>query len=409
MFRTHRFAGRLIGALALTATFMLAPAPAVAQDAPAITSTNEALAALNSTDTSEAVLTEAVKPLTKAELEEASAIWLENAKTAVATGEGRADAIAKLKLIAETIEAKGGDPADLKGELAYWEGDAAGDVDLTNASGLAKKFNEWLVSPDGGIKLGLNIALFIVVLIVARIVAGIVSNLVRRTLNRLGKGSELLRSFLANITRQVIFFIGVIVAIGRLGIDTGPVLAAIGAAGFVIGFALQGTLGNFAAGVMILLYQPYDIGNVVTVGGVTGKVQAMTLVSTTLLTPDNQTIIVPNGAIWGDTITNVTGNDTRRVDLVFGCGYDDDVEKAESLLKEILEGHPLVLKDPAPAVAMGELADSSVNFNVRPWCKTEDYWTVFSDIKKTVKKRFDDAGLGIPFPQMDVHLHKTGD
>ena len=264
-----------------------------------------------------------------------------------------------------------------------------------------------MVSPDGGIKLALNVLFFIAIIVLARIIAGIISNVIRRALKKVNKGSELLRDFLATISGQTIFLIGIVVAIGRLGVDTGPLLAAIGAAGFVIGFALQGTLGNFAAGVMILLYRPYDIGNYVTVSGVSGTVQAMTLVSTTLRSPDNQLIIVPNGSIWGDTITNVTGNDTRRVDLKFGIGYGDDVAAAERVLMEIVTNHPKVLADPEPVIKVQELADSSVNFVVRPWSKTSDYWDVYFDVHREVKMRFDAEGIGIPFPQMDVHLHRS--
>ena len=173
---------------------------------------------------------------------------------------------------------------------------------------------------------------------------------------------------------------------------------------FVAAFAMQSTLSNFAAGLMIMIYRPFDFGNVVTVGGVTGKVQAMNLVSTTLLTGDNQVIVVPNSNVWGSIITNINVSDTRRVDLVFGIGYDDDEEQAARILEQVVAAHPLVLKEPEPVIRLNELADSSVNFICRPWTKTADYWTVYWDITRQVKEHFDEAGISIPFPQREVHV-----
>jgi small conductance mechanosensitive channel len=207
--------------------------------------------------------------------------------------------------------------------------------------------------------------------------------------------------------RKLIFIVGFVVALSMLEINVGPLLAAIGAAGFIIGFALQGTLSNFAAGIMILIYRPYDVGDFVDIGGTFGTVDAMTIVSTTLMTLDNQKVVVPNNMIWGDKITNVTGTDKRRVDMVFGIGYSDDIAKAQRILEEILVDHEAILKDPEPVVKVHELADSSVNFVVRPWVKTENYWNVYWDITKTVKLRFDDEGISIPFPQRDVHVYNN--
>ena len=225
-------------------------------------------------------------------------------------------------------------------------------------------------------------------------------------MTRLKKTSALLQDFFVNTVRKVTFFVGLVIALSMLGVDIGPFLAAMGVVGFVVGFALQGTLSNFASGLMILMYRPYDIGDAVSVAGVSGKVDAMTLVSTTIKSFDNQKVVVPNSSIWGDVITNITGCDTRRVDMVFGIGYDDDIEKAQKLLEEILTAHPKVLKDPAPVVKLHELADSSVNFIARPWSTTSDYWDVFWDVTRTVKERFDAEGLSIPYPQQDVHMYE---
>ena len=182
-------------------------------------------------------------------------------------------------------------------------------------------------------------------------------------------------------------------------------LTGLGIAGFIIGFALQETLGNFASGAMILLYRPYDVGDFVDVGGVLGTVDKMSLVSTSLLTIDNQLYIVPNSKIWGDVIKNVTAQKQRRVDMVFGISYSDDIPLAESVLEDILKSHKKVLDYPEPMVKLHTLNSSSMDFVVRPWVKVDDYWDVYWDVTRTVKLRFDEEQISIPFPQGDVHLY----
>jgi small conductance mechanosensitive channel len=194
-------------------------------------------------------------------------------------------------------------------------------------------------------------------------------------------------------------------ALSQLGISLGPLLAGLGVAGFIIGFALQETLGNFASGMMILLYRPYDIGDLVEVGGVLGKVDKMSLVSTSLATVDNQLIVIPNNKIWGDVIKNVTAKDVRRVDMVFGISYTDDIPKAEAILEDILKSHDKVLSQPESMVKLHTLNASSVDFVVRPWVNVDDYWDVYWDVTRTVKLRFDEEGVSIPFPQRDVHVY----
>ena len=187
-----------------------------------------------------------------------------------------------------------------------------------------------------------------------------------------------------------------------------PLLAAIGAAGFVIGFALQGTLSNFASGLLILAYRPFDVGDVIEAAGVSGVVDSVSLFSTHIRTFDNKLMIVPNNDIWGGTITNATASETRRVDMVFGIGYEDDVDKAKDILETLVQQHELVLEEPAPVVQLHELGDSSINFVCRPWTKTGDYWTVYWDITRAVKDEFDRNGISIPFPQRDIHVyHET--
>lgn len=250
--------------------------------------------------------------------------------------------------------------------------------------------------------------IFLLVILVFRILSGLIASLLRKALTKSNlEPTKLFLEFVCSTTRKVINIFGVLMALAVLGVPLGPLLAGVGVLGFVVGFALQETLSNFASGVMILLYRPYDVGDVITAGGVTGKVKSMNLVSTTIGTPDNQVQIVPNNSIWGGVITNVTANDTRRVDLVAGIGYGDDIEKTEATLARIVHAHELVLEDPAPVIQLSELADSSVNFIVRPWAKTSDYWTVYWDLTRSIKLEFDKEGISIPFPQSDVHLHKV--
>ncbi len=216
--------------------------------------------------------------------------------------------------------------------------------------------------------------------------------------------SHLLRKMITSSVRNVIMIFGVLIAISQLGISLAPLLAGLGIAGFIVGFALQDSLSNFASGVMILMYRPFDVGDVVDAAGVRGRVSSMSLVNTTFMTLDNQRLVVPNNMIWQSVITNITAQRTRRVDLVFGISYGDDIEKAEQVLRDIIAEHESCLDDPEPVVAVHELGDSSVNFVVRPWVKTEDYWDTYWDLTKKVKMRFDQEGISIPFPQRDVHI-----
>jgi small conductance mechanosensitive channel len=218
-----------------------------------------------------------------------------------------------------------------------------------------------------------------------------------------------MRDFVVKGTRRIILGVGLIVALSALGVNIGPLLALIGAAGFVVAFALQDTLSNFASGIMILVYRPFDVGDVVDVASVSGTVNSLNLVSVTIKTFDNKTIIVPNNEVWNNVITNATSTLTRRVDMVFGIGYGDDMAKAQSILEDIVKHHPDTLGDPEPLVKLNELGESSVNFICRPWVRTENYWKVYWDVTRTVKERFDAEGISIPFPQRDVHIHQAAD
>jgi small conductance mechanosensitive channel len=239
--------------------------------------------------------------------------------------------------------------------------------------------------------------------------AGLVGRGVRRAMRRSGLGASLLmQRFAARMAAMLVMLIGVLVVLWQFNVEVGHMLAGLGIAGFIVGFALQDVLGNFAAGIMILIYRPYDVGDWIEVPEAVGKVQHMNLVSTTILTGDNQKLLVPNGKIWGSIIRNVTSEDTRRVDLTFGIGYSDDISRAEQIFKEILEADERALGTPEPLIRLTELGESSVNFTVRAWCRTADYWELRWHITRRVKERFDEEGVSIPFPQRDVHLYRAG-
>jgi len=266
---------------------------------------------------------------------------------------------------------------------------------------------EWFEQNAGMIAVRLATILLIL------FVTGVLARLARRAVARiLGSRrvhlSNLLKGLAIGAASKLVWLVGLLVVLSVLGVNLGPALAGLGIAGFVLGFALQDSLSNFAAGMMIMIYRPFDVGDLVTAAGVTGKVKDLTLVSTVITTLDNQLLVVPNGKIWGDVINNVTGQKMRRVDMVFGIGYGDDIEKARRIMEEILASHELVLDDPEPVVRVHNLGDSSVDFVCRPWCRTDDYWDVYWDVTQAVKQRFDEEGVSIPFPQRDIHVYPAG-
>jgi len=310
----------------------------------------------------------------------------------------------RLMAVIEEFKLKGGTIEDFQ---AYITAISGVQVDVSDAGATWTVLTGWLMSSEGGIRWAKNIAFFLIIILLSWVLANVIGKAVQRAIANIQSASELLKNFIVNISRKAIFVVGFVVALSMLEVNIGPLLAAIGAVGFIMGFALQGTLSNFASGIMILIYRPYDVGDLVDVGGMLGKVDAMTIVSTTLRKPDNQKVVIPNNMIWGGIITNITGTSKRRVDMVFGIGYSDDIAKAQEVLEEILANHEAILKDPAPVVKVHELADSSVNFIVRPWVETEKYWDVYWDITRSVKERFDAEGVSIPFPQQDVHMHQV--
>jgi len=253
---------------------------------------------------------------------------------------------------------------------------------------------------------GINIVMALAIFIIGKFIVGILTNLSKKLMTK-ASVDNILVNFIASIIKTVLLLFVVIAALDQLGVDTTSMIALIGAAGLAIGLALQGTLQNLASGVMLIIFRPFSDGDFIEAAGVTGVVEQIGIFSITMRTGDNREIIIPNGEVYGGTITNNSRRETRRVDMVFGIGYDDDLLKAKDIIKKILSEDERILADPAPTVAVGELADSSVNFNVRPWCKTADYWGVYGDIHEKIKLTFDAEGISIPYPQMDIHQDKA--
>ncbi|BDX06750.1 mechanosensitive ion channel family protein [Planctobacterium marinum] len=255
---------------------------------------------------------------------------------------------------------------------------------------------------DWGIKIGLALA----ILIVGKLIAKMVVNLVKKGLTKKGVDAAVV-SFAGSIIYVIALLAVLIASMSQLGIDTTSLVAVIGAAGLAIGLALQGSLSNFASGVLIVVLRPFKAGDFVEVGSKMGTVMEIKLFATKLKTPDNKIVIVPNSSITGNAITNFSTQDTRRVDLLIGISYDADIRKAKSVIEEVVAGDERILKDPAWTIAVSELADSSVNIIVRPWVNTADYWPVYWHLIENIKIKLDENDITIPYPQMDVYLHKT--
>ena len=310
----------------------------------------------------------------------------------------------RFRVVLDEWERKGG---EAKKYRAYASAVSGLEFDFYNLQATFMVLKNWVMSPQGGLRWVGRLFMFGSILFASWMLSRVLSRISGEALSRVEGASSLLRTFLVNFVRQAILVLGFVVSLSALGINTSPILALIGGAAFVIGLALQGTLSNFAQGLLILAYRPFDVGDVIDAGGVSGIVDSMNMLSTTIRTFDNKKMIVPNGKIGGDTITNATASSTRRIDMTFGIGYDDDVTKAQKILERIITEHPLVMKDPAPLIKMNELGDSAINFIARPWAKTGDYWTVFWEVTAAVKEEFDSAGISFPYPQQDVHLYQV--
>jgi len=254
----------------------------------------------------------------------------------------------------------------------------------------------------------INIAMAIVIFVVGRLVVGVIISMFTKLMGK-SNYDKMLVDFLGSILKAVLMLFVIVASLNQLGVDTTSLVAILGAAGLAIGLSLQDSLKNFAAGVMLLVFKPFKAGHYVDAGGESGTILKIGIFTTTMLTPDNKEVIVPNGGIYSGNITNYSIRPTRRVDMVFGIGYGDDLLKAKKVLQEMVTEDERILTDPAPQIAVGELGDSSVNFVVRPWVNTSDYWGVKLDFTEKVKLRFDAEGISIPFPQMDVHIQQDSE
>ncbi len=268
-----------------------------------------------------------------------------------------------------------------------------------------EKVKEWIAI--NGANFLIDVVVVLIILIVGKIVIKGICKSISISLKKTGKVSELLEAFLVNVTSKVLWVVVLMIAVQKLGIEIGPLVAGLGVTGFIVGFACQESLANLAAGIMIALNQPFQVGDLVEVGGTLGVVDEMNMMATTLHTPDNKKIVAPNGSVWGSIITNYTALDTRRVDLVIGISYSADIGQAQDVINTVLKENNMVLDDPGSTVEVVEMADSSVNLVVRPWCKTDDYWNVYFSVNRASKEALDQAGIEIPFPQMDVHHFGT--
>jgi len=374
-------------------------------------------------------------PLTKDELGILAAEWLEivKAKTeevmaaqiAIAKTEGDIEEAArdhltelvharkllfdKYSRIVSAWEKKGGDPDEVAIYRMYRSSIIVEETRTADLKTLLAQAYAWAIAKDGGVQLVKDVVVIVLAVIGLFLFARIVRRIVHPWIGRVPNLTKLLQTFLVTVIYWLVMAIGLMVVLSAMGIDISPVFALIGGASFILAFAFQETLGNLASGLMIMVNRPFDEGDYVDVGGVAGTVKSLSIVATTIVTPDNQVILIPNRNVWGNVITNVTASDTRRVDLLFGISYDDSIADAVRVMDQVVRAHPLVHKEPEPMIRVHELADSSVNFICRPWTNTVDYWTVYWDITQQVKEGFDAAGISIPFPQRDVHLKSSSD
>lgn len=270
-----------------------------------------------------------------------------------------------------------------------------------------EQIQQWVLDNSGVIASHIfNFIIALVIFLVGKAVAKLISKAILKAFSKRNV-DKAVGSFISSIVYAIVLAAAVLMALSQMGIQTTSFVAILGAAGLAVGLALQGSLSNFASGVLIILLRPFKAGDYVEAGGVAGSVRAIEIFSTTLVTPDNKVVIVPNSAITGGSITNYSAEATRRVDMVFGVSYKADLKLAKQILNDVVKADERVLAEPAPTIAVSALAESSVNFVVRPWVKSTDYWAVYFDLNEKIKMAFDQAGVEIPFPQMDVHLHKV--
>lgn len=359
-------------------------------------------------------------PLTAEELERLASDWLAivRARTAevieqqIAIDDTQADAVEeaardrltriteerrtlfeKYSAVIDNWELKGGDPAKIKGYRDYRGAILVEETRDTDWRTLLAEIAAWARSDDGGVRLLREIGVVAASLLGLMLLARLVRRIVHRWTGHIPNFSRLLQAFVALAAYWLTIAVGLMVVLAALGVNVTPLFALVGGASFILAFAMQDTLGNLAAGLMIMINRPFDEGDVVDIGGVSGTVRDVTIVSTKVVTPDNQIVVVPNSSVWGNVITNSTASKTRRVDLTFGVSYDTPIARAQAELERTVKAHPLVLAEPEPVIRVHALTDSGVSFIVRPWTQSGDYWTVYWDLTRQVKDALDRAGM----------------
>lgn len=311
----------------------------------------------------------------------------------------------KFMLVVTDWEKKGGDEDLIEKYRLYRSSILIDEIRKADAQTLYQRTLKWMEADDGGVELAIDSAVVIGSLFLLFIGARVVRRVARRWIARIRSLSNLFQAFLVAVFYWLTIVLGLMFVLSVLGVDVTPMFALLGGASFILAFALQETIANFFSGLMIVLNKPFDEGDYVDLEGVAnGTVRKMNLISTTIITIDNQVISVPNNRVWNSVVTNVTASATRRVDMVFGIAYSDNIDGAMAILRELVEAHPLAMKDPEPKICVGELGAHSVNLLCRPWAKTADYWTLYWDMQHQVKDRFDAAGITIPFPQQSLHI-----
>ena len=369
-------------------------------------------------------------PLTKAELEPLAVAWLGIVRTTTAeiadrqvaairqpdtaadeTYQDIADLVARraglferFTMVVNALESKGGQAEQIAELRAYRDSVLFNETILASPKAIALALLNWLTEAEGGIAIALNFGIVILAFLALLVVSRTVQGLARRWFRRIPNMSKLLEAFLVGFVYWIVVAVGLLLVLAAVGVNVTPLFAMIGGASFILAFAFQDTLGNLASGLMIMINRPFDEDDYVLVGGVGGTVKSVSIVATTVTTPDNQVIVIPNKNVWGNVITNVTASYTRRVDLVFGISYEDSIPDAKQVMETVLRAHPLVLDDPEPVIQVHELGNSSVNLICRPWTRTVDYWNVYWELTHQMKEAFDKAGISIPFPQRDVHI-----
>ena len=316
--------------------------------------------------------------------------------------------VTRLRGVVEQLDRLGGDTLEMRRTLIEERGSLALSlVDTDIASVLyaeaTAKFKGWLA--NRGANTLLSALLFVAILIAARWLARITRRMTERALRHSDQSvSQLLREMLISISGTIVFLVGVLVALSQVGVSVTPMIAGLGVVGFIVGFALQDTLSNFAAGAMILAYRPFDTGDFISAADVEGEVRKMNLVNTTIVTIDNRVLIIPNSKIWGGVIMNFTGQHLRRTDVIYSVSYSDDLDHVQRVLEELIASDERFLTEPPPIVRVKQFSDSSIDFLVRAYAKTGEYWETLWALNKAVKQRFDAEGITIPFPQRDVHM-----